>query len=200
MRVREFDPSDERVTCVSCHFHYSRARGFCPMCGALVPERSAPAAGSDLRSSRPGAGKWMALACLILLALGSVGFLWVHGRRAGKTISVVPVVEASYPRSNPEPSTVAPASDADVETVNLHADAVKPGAAAKTRAEDLPELWSRVGEGSVDAEVALAKLYLRGERVAHSCEQARVLLVAASRKQSKAAEDLLSGDYAQQCR
>jgi hypothetical protein len=44
----------------------------------------------------------------------------------------------------------------------------------------------------VSAEVALAKLYLEGEAVPHNCEQAQMLLLAASRKGSKAADDLLN--------
>jgi hypothetical protein len=60
-------------------------------------------------------------------------------------------------------------------------------------------LWSRVRKGNTGAEVALAKLYLEGTVVEPSCEQAHLLLLAASRKQSKAADDLLAGAYAKQC-
>ena len=62
------------------------------------------------------------------------------------------------------------------------------------------ELWSRVRQGSAGAEVALARLYLEGTAVARSCEQAHVLLLAASRKQDKEADSLLGGSYAQHCR
>ena len=43
-------------------------------------------------------------------------------------------------------------------------------------------LWAAVKNGSATAEVLLADLYRRGDGVPKSCEQARVLLVAASRR------------------
>jgi len=45
-------------------------------------------------------------------------------------------------------------------------------------------LWLSVEKGNMPAEVALADLYVRGEGVAQSCEEARVLLLAASKKGS----------------
>jgi len=44
------------------------------------------------------------------------------------------------------------------------------------------QLWSAVAAGDQSAEVALAKLYITGEGVPKNCEQARILLRAASRK------------------
>jgi len=43
------------------------------------------------------------------------------------------------------------------------------------------QLWSAVQAGDSSAEVALAELYLKGDGVPRSCEQARVLLRAASK-------------------
>lgn len=43
------------------------------------------------------------------------------------------------------------------------------------------ELWSKIGAGDVAAEVKLAEIYLKGNGVPRNCEQARVLLRAASR-------------------
>jgi hypothetical protein len=43
-------------------------------------------------------------------------------------------------------------------------------------------LWSDVATGDTKAEVELARLYLKGDGVTRNCEQARVLLQAASRK------------------
>jgi hypothetical protein len=43
------------------------------------------------------------------------------------------------------------------------------------------QLWSAIGAGDYSAEVALAQLYLTGDGVPRSCEQARVLLRAASK-------------------
>jgi hypothetical protein len=43
------------------------------------------------------------------------------------------------------------------------------------------QLWSAVGAGDNSAEVALAQLYVTGDGVPRNCEQARVLLSAASK-------------------
>src|SRR2546430_13560143 len=49
------------------------------------------------------------------------------------------------------------------------------------------QLWSAVEAGDSSAEAALAQLYLTGDGVPRSCEQARVLLRAASKKGNIAA-------------
>jgi hypothetical protein len=53
-------------------------------------------------------------------------------------------------------------------------------------------LWSAVQKGSEEAEVDLAELYLHGEGVQKNCEQARVLLTAAAKRNSAVAEQKLS--------
>jgi len=60
-------------------------------------------------------------------------------------------------------------------------------------------LWKAVKRGSVNAEVALANLYLEGEAVPQNCEQAHMLLSAAAMKGSKAADNLLKSSYAERC-
>ena len=75
----------------------------------------------------------------------------------------------------------------------------RPEKISKTEADDPVELWSRVRQGNTGAEVVFANMYLQGMTVARSCEQAHVLLLAASRKRNKAADSLLAGAYAQQC-
>lgn len=52
-------------------------------------------------------------------------------------------------------------------------------------------LWQAVRKGNTTAELRLADLYLRGEGVAKNCEQARLLLVAASRRGRFEAADKL---------
>src|SRR5262249_48055456 len=58
-----------------------------------------------------------------------------------------------------------------------------------SRAVDL--LWAGVRKGYVPAEVTLADLYRRGEGVERNCDQAQVLLVAASKKGSLEARQML---------
>lgn len=64
---------------------------------------------------------------------------------------------------------------------------------------DPDQLWAQVGNEDSDAEVALARLYLEGTAVPKSCAQAKVLLLAASRRGNTSAADLLS-DFDVQCR
>jgi TPR repeat protein len=48
-------------------------------------------------------------------------------------------------------------------------------------------LWKAVGKGNLAATIALSDLYLRGDGVPKSCDQARLLLDAAARKGGTAA-------------
>jgi len=78
-----------------------------------------------------------------------------------------------------------------LEEFNLAREFLKGG----SRQQDLPRavalLWSGVRKGYVPAEVTLADLYRRGEGVEKNCDQARVLLVAASKKGSPDARRML---------
>jgi PilZ domain-containing protein len=49
------------------------------------------------------------------------------------------------------------------------------------------QLWGQVQKGSSTAAVALAELYIKGDGVPQSCQQARVLLLIASEKRNTAA-------------
>ena len=46
------------------------------------------------------------------------------------------------------------------------------------------QLWASVQAGNTKAAVALAELYIKGDGVSQSCDQARVLLLAASEKRN----------------
>jgi TPR repeat protein len=83
-----------------------------------------------------------------------------------------------------------------------HLVVARPGTAQATdlaKEDDPTELWNAVKRGSVPAEVALANLYLKGEAVPQNCEQAHMLLLAASMKGSKFADDCLKSSYAERC-
>ena len=56
--------------------------------------------------------------------------------------------------------------------------------ARKSRSALARQLWSALDAGDSSAEVPLAQLYLTGDGVPRSCDQARVLLSAASKKGS----------------
>jgi hypothetical protein len=58
---------------------------------------------------------------------------------------------------------------------------------ARDSGEAAQWLWKAVGKGNLAATMALSDLYLRGDGVPKSCDQARVLLDAAARKGGTAA-------------
>jgi hypothetical protein len=61
-------------------------------------------------------------------------------------------------------------------------------------------LWKAVGKGNPAATIVLSDLYLRGDGVPKSCDQARLLLDAASRKGVRAAADRLRNLQAFGCK
>jgi TPR repeat protein len=58
----------------------------------------------------------------------------------------------------------------------------EPKPTPKTVTSTPEELWSSVRAGDTRAAVALADLYLHGDGVSQNCDQARVLLAAASKE------------------
>ena len=67
----------------------------------------------------------------------------------------------------------------DLRVSRTHSDDTHSGTDRSALAQ---QLWSAVGAGDSSAEATLAQLYLTGDGVPRSCEQARVLLRAASKK------------------
>jgi TPR repeat protein len=70
-------------------------------------------------------------------------------------------------------------------------DVLRGGNRQRDLARAVALLWSSVKKGYVPAEVTLADLYRRGDGVEKNCDQARVLLVAASKKGSFEARQIL---------
>ncbi len=91
----------------------------------------------------------------------------------------------------------------DSETGQEEFDAAREILRGKNRAQELSRavelLWSSVKKGNVPAEVTLGDLYRRGDGVEKSCDQARVLLVAASKKGSADARHQLEQIAEQGC-
>jgi TPR repeat protein len=56
-----------------------------------------------------------------------------------------------------------------------------------SKGESVESLWESVKGGSIPAEISLAERFIRGHGVARNCEQARVLLRAASNSGNKEA-------------
>jgi hypothetical protein len=70
----------------------------------------------------------------------------------------------------------------------------------RNSAKAVKELWSAVGSGNSDAEIILAGLYAAGDGVTKSCEQGRVLLIAAARSGNPKAKPKLDELNARGCR
>lgn len=56
------------------------------------------------------------------------------------------------------------------------------GRAGNSPTDTISQLWTAVARGDANAEVTLARRFLNGDGVNKNCEQARVLLVAASKR------------------
>lgn len=109
-----------------------------------------------------------------------------------------PTANRSSPTTaRPQPSSPAPVQNAEASRDSLVQESATGQAEfnlaneilrGNNRRRDLPKavdlLWNGVKKGYVPAEVMLADLYLRGDGVQASCDQARILLVAASKKGS----------------
>jgi hypothetical protein len=217
--VRAFAENDERVTCSSCRFRYSRSRGFCPICGSAAAVNQAacetPRGGNESVVGHHETGLTIeqrvrkALALIVKnpvpivvpMALICALYFWIVRRpRMPEQGASVSAVAASSPEPRPRSAT-APES---ARQPAVPATGNFPGAipAAKKTvevADDPAQLWKGVQRGNTGAEIELAKLYLDGVRVAQNCEQARLLLLAASKKGSTAASNLLSRTYSQRC-
>jgi TPR repeat protein len=61
-------------------------------------------------------------------------------------------------------------------------------------------LWKAVGKQNARADMLLADLYVRGEGVSKSCDQARLLLVAATKKSAPGAAEKLRNFEFSNCR
>ena len=213
--------SDEPITCASCEYRYPPSAGICVMCGtaaptiepvqppSVVPEEFSRAdhesgpSSSDSQQRPPKPGFWRLIPVVVVLIVLSMVAWFFYEARKGK-----------LPKESGSAELTATSGQLKLENAGerqvvhnpvrgiQHVVAAKLGTAQTTNAaqEDDPvELWKAVKRGSVSAEVALAKLYLEGEAVPHNCEQAHILLFAASMKGSKAADNFLKSSYAERC-
>ena len=203
MPVSALSKHDELVTCVSCHFRYARVRGFCPRCGETAPPFIAKARGGTSRGvyhalAQAARRAIPALLCAILLF-----FAWPLWRDRERTIRGRQDDQIASPpvAVQPQPAELlSPDSRVQAAAQIEHSAKTREAEPQAPREIDPAVLWNQVTNGSVNAEVVLAKLYLDGKGVEQSCEQAHQLLLAAAKKRSRAAIELLSGNYRKRCR
>jgi hypothetical protein len=72
-------------------------------------------------------------------------------------------------------------------------------AGTRNSAEAVQWLWKAVGKRNLEATLTLSDMYLRGDGVPKSCDQARLLLDAAARKGAKVAAERLRNLQASGC-
>ncbi len=104
------------------------------------------------------------------------------------------------PKAEPAvaPRAAAPAGQSGAEDL-AKAQRYLSGRQGNAR-EAIPLLWDAVARGNASAMVALSDLYLRGDGVAQSCDQARVLLDSAAKKGAAGAGERLVHMQAFGCR
>ena len=107
------------------------------------------------------------------------------------------------PAAAPSPGAPAPAASNFDAGEAEYAQALQV-LGSRNAERDMPEalrlLWVSVEKGNINAEVQLAEMYWQGRGVMPNCQQATVLLVAASRKGSPEAQRLLQQLQRQGCR
>jgi hypothetical protein len=187
--------NDLRVTCSSCGFPYPKVRGFCPHCGGTTQTDAAVSRRWNSVPARPQRELKMIAALVVLLICASLAMIRrykVPGIPTRTVTSGSSIVQNAVSSQSATQQESASRDSVPTET--------EPHAVTIVEVQENPaELWRRVQSGSTAAEVELAKLYLDGKGVAQNCEQARLLLLAASKKQSGVASNLLSGDYFRRC-
>jgi hypothetical protein len=115
---------------------------------------------------------------------------------------VVNVPENSPPGVSADPAAktgVTADSGIGQEEFAAAQDVLRGGNRQRDLSRAVALLWSSVKKGYVPAEVTLADLYRRGDGVEKNCDQARVLLVAASKKGSFEARQILEQIAEQGC-
>ena len=84
-----------------------------------------------------------------------------------------------------DPTEKSPEESRSSSALKLESPNQIPSArAGNSPADKISQLWSAVARGDANAEVSLARVYLNGDGVNKNCEQARVLLVAASKRRN----------------
>ena len=214
--------SDEPITCASCEYRYSSGKGICPMCGtaaqvveplqslAAVPDHlrrgdhEPRPSSSDTQPRPPHLGLRRLLPIVVvLIGLMAVTSFFYKARKGNEPKESGPTIEPTATLGQIKPTAGKQHIVRNPVRGVKRVVAGKLGTAQTTNAanEDDPvELWKAVKRGSVSAEVALANLYLEGAAVPQNCEQAHVLLHAASMKGSKAADNSLKSSYAERCK
>jgi TPR repeat protein len=93
---------------------------------------------------------------------------------------------AFYAHAQSQAQTLEP--KAPIQSARMPGQLQVSGTPSSSKKQMTPEqLWASVQAGNSKAAVTLAELYIKGEGVPQNCQQARILLLAASEKRNEAA-------------
>jgi hypothetical protein len=214
--------SDEPITCPSCEYRYPRSEAICVMCGTAAPAMEPlqplssvsdefsgsdyqfrpPSSDSEQRSPHARRRKLISVV-VVLIGLMAVTSFFYEVRKGNLPKESGPASELTATSEQIEPENASERHIIHNPVSGVRrVVAAKLGTAQTTNAAnetDPVELWKAVKRGSVSAEVTLANLYLEGESVTQNCQQAHMLLNAASMKGNKTADTLLKSSYAVRC-
>ena len=107
--------------------------------------------------------------------------------------------QEALPTAVEKPKATPPATDnqeAPVKQATLGADEMAKAKNASDSAAAAAWLWKATAKGNSDAPVQLADMYVKGDGVPRSCEQAVVLLKTAAEKENARARNRLAAMYA----
>ena len=196
---------DDRVVCSSCRYSYPRIRGFCPGCGQLAPESPAGSPSPYLveleqtqSSSRKSRMRSLGLVAVSLLVASGFFMAKVNSGRSLQPPTAVSATQSVSPEISPQTVSVSDSPRSTPQAQDVAAKATT--ARALPQNADQSTLWKHVKRGDINAEVSLAKTFLDESAGTQNCEQAHLLLLAASKNRNKEADALLSGAYALRCR
>jgi localization factor PodJL len=169
-----------------------------------APSQSVTSQPQDAPAELGNAGKSSASSANKNLAAGAATTTpGASGTKSGAALPpVVKVPENSAPSVAADPAAktgVAADSGIGQEEFAAAQDVLRGGNRQRDLSRAVALLWSSVKKGYVPAEVRLADLYRRGDGVEKNCDQARVLLVAASKKGSFEARQVLEQIAEQGC-
>jgi hypothetical protein len=169
-----------------------------------APSQSVTSQPQNAPAESGNAGKSSASSANKNLAAGAVTTTpGASGTKSGAALPpVVKVPENSAPSVSADPAAktgVAADSGIGQEEFAAAQDVLRGGNRQRDLSRAVALLWSSVKKGYVPAEVTLADLYRRGDGVEKNCDQARVLLVAASKKGSFEARQVLEQIAEQGC-
>jgi hypothetical protein len=208
--------SVEPITCASCEYRYPPSVRICPMCGTeplgpllALPNKFSGASrkvkpsnsASQQRPPRPGLRRLISVVA-VSIAMMAVTSLFYEVRKGNLPKESGAATELTATSGQPKSENAGRRHIVHNPVRGVQQFVARKLRTAQTIAAkeaDPVELWKAVKRGSVNAEVALANLYLEGEAVQRNCEQAQMLLSAAAMKGNRTADDLLKSSYAERC-